>query len=436
MNTQDMRVLQHVLRRYETFYILLHVAGVCVFHTLNVGVLGASAGLQSLVALTLFVICFGVAFDAVPHVPLFTKTRVFLLFPMFGMSVLFLLNLWQNVFRSSANVYVPPVFARFGQSCIATVLLFFGTFYVRIVHGRCKRRQDGNQRSNLISIGVRYKLVAAAAQKRQSVSNLLATAISSDDQPLQIEVEPVLEDAMDMDSARVTLQRVKRKNLVRTRGSEMLSHAQHAIALNIKGRESFLSEPNAKEDGQERGVGEDRSVAQDSSAAALQFWAIPNWQPEMDAKNSEAAELLRLSTCHQLSASFAVCFPFRPVNSLALARCVSVQRWYFALVILIAVVIIAMGPSVIFENMAVSILSSFMLIFCLFVEASRFDRSLVWHLLFRFEVLVFMFSTYSFCFWNILSPQFGKFGMTMSICNNINYICYYTLALLMDGAPM
>jgi hypothetical protein len=241
---------------------------------------------------------------------------------------------------------------------------------------------------------------------------------------------------MDMDSARVTLQRVKRKNLVRTRGSEMLSHAQHAIALNIKGRESFLSEPNAKEDGQERGVGEDRSVAQDSSAAALQFWAIPNWQPEMDAKNSEAAELLRLSTCHQLSASFAVCFPFRPVNSLALARCVSVQRWYFALVILIAVVIIAMGPSVIFENMAVSILSSFMLIFCLFVEASRFDRSLVWHLLFRFEVLVFMFSTYSFCFWNILSPRFGKFGMTRSICNNINYICYYTLALLMDGAPM
>jgi hypothetical protein len=77
-----------------------------------------------------------------------------------------------------------------------------------------------------------------------------------------------------------------------------------------------------------------------------------------------------------------------------------------------------------------------MLIFCMFVEASRFDRSLVWHLLFRFEVLVFMFSTYSFAFWSILRPQFGKFSMTSSICNTINYICFYTLALLMDGAPM
>jgi hypothetical protein len=36
MNTQDVKVLQHVLRRHETYYILLHVAGVCVFHTLNV----------------------------------------------------------------------------------------------------------------------------------------------------------------------------------------------------------------------------------------------------------------------------------------------------------------------------------------------------------------------------------------------------------------
>ncbi len=49
--TQDIKVMLHVLRRYETYYILLHVVGVGVFHTLNVGVLGGSAGLQALEAL-------------------------------------------------------------------------------------------------------------------------------------------------------------------------------------------------------------------------------------------------------------------------------------------------------------------------------------------------------------------------------------------------
>ncbi len=156
---------------------------------------------------------------------------------------------------------------------------------------------------------MRYKLVAAAAQKRQSVSNLLATAISSDDQPLQIEVEPVLEDAMDMDTARVALQRMKRRNLVRTQGSEMLSHDQHVIALDVKGRGSFSCDPNARKKELEGSLrfGGDRTQNNPAAAALPQLWAVPTWQSEVDAKNSnsEAADLL--SACQQLSTSFAVC---------------------------------------------------------------------------------------------------------------------------------
>ncbi len=419
-------MLQHVSRRHETFYILLHVAGVCVFHTLNLGVLGASAGLQSLVALIVGMLGLCVAFDSVPHVPLFIKTRVFLFFPISAMGVLFLLNLWQNVFRSSANAYVPAVFARFGQSCVATLLLFFGKFVFRIVYDRCKQRQDGNQRSILISIGARYKLVTTAARMEQSVSNLAA---SSDDQPPQIEVEPVLEDAMDIDTARIALQWMKRKNLVRTRGSEMLSHDQHAVALDVKGRGSFASNPSARKD---KRLGGDRP--QDSAAAASQLWAVTSRQSEVDAKSSEAAELL--SACQQLSTSFAVCLPFRPVNSLVLAKRISVQRWYFVLAIVSGVVCIAVAAGI-FENIEVSIISSCMIFFVMIVEASRLDRSLVWHLLCSFEVLVFMFSTYSFSLWNILDGYyFRQFSVIRSICNNINFNTLYTFALLTDGAPM
>ncbi len=144
----------------------------------------------------------------------------------------------------------------------------------------------------MCSIGVRYKLAVAAAQIKQSVSNLFATAIS-DDQPLQIEMEPVLEDAMDMDTARVALQRMKRKNLVRTMGSKILSHDEHVIALDIKGRGSliFSSDPNARKKELEGSLrfGGDRTPA----AAALQLWAVPTRQ----WKWMQRSATLRPPTC-------------------------------------------------------------------------------------------------------------------------------------------
>jgi hypothetical protein len=405
--------MQQGLKRYETYYILLHVAGVFVFQTLNVGVLGATPGLQALVVLTFFVVGFSVAFDSVPHVPLFIKTRAFIIFSVLGFGVMFVLNLWQNVFRSSANTYVPPVFARLGQSCVATVLLFFGKFVFRIVYDRYKQRQDGLQRSNLISIGVRYKLVAAtaAAQMEQSMSNLF---VISDNQPLQIEVEPVLEDAMDSDTARVALQRMKRKNLVRTRGSMMLSFDEQAAALDFRaGRGALSPQTNAWGGGAEDQ--EDRS------------------QREAKSSVSEAAQ--QLSAYLQLSTSLAVCFPIRPVNDIELVKRISMQRWYFALVIVASVGCLVIGMDL-FQYTVASILSSCVSVFLLYVEASRFDRSLVWHLLCSFEVIVFMFSTYSFPLWNMVNNYYFRRLDAISICNQINYMVFYSITLLMDGAPM
>ena len=47
-----------------------------------------------------------------------------------------------------------------------------------------------------------------------------------------------------------------------------------------------------------------------------------------------------------------------------------------------------------------------------------------------------MFSTYSFSIWSMLSTfYFGQVDI-VSICNHINYSVGYTLALVMDGAPI
>jgi hypothetical protein len=77
-----------------------------------------------------------------------------------------------------------------------------------------------------------------------------------------------------------------------------------------------------------------------------------------------------------------------------------------------------------------------MIVFFLFVELSRLDRSLARHLLCSFEVLVFMFSTYSYSFWSNYASSYSRQLGIVSICNDINFISAYTLALLTDGAPI
>lgn len=110
------------------------------------------------------------------------------------------------------------------------------------------------------------------------------------------------------------------------------------------------------------------------------------------------------------------------------------QRWYFVFIIVAIVLgaIIGMG----FEIVIVSVLSSCMITFCMFVELTRFDRSLVWHLLQRFEVLVFIFSTYSFTALTLVKNFYFERVGVFQVCNSINYILLYSLALLMDGAPV
>jgi hypothetical protein len=429
---QDITILEQVLKRYETYYILLHIVGICVFHTLNVGVIGAPAGVQALLVLTFATVGYGIVFDSIPHVPLFIKTRVFLLFPTLGTGVLFVLNLVQNMFRSAANTYVPAALARFGQSCVSTVVLFFGKFIFLMVCGLFKQRRDGNQWTNLISIGVRVKMAKAESMSQSAREDEDPAAVPRGESPsvhelhaLQIELEPVLEDAMSAGAARAALERIGRKNLVLTQGSAVLPQDKHAAALNVRELGSFpsKSKPNPRAYAWEEEAWQGRGQAANNHKRLS----------EMAPQSGEAAELLGM--CRELSTSFAVCFPFRPVNNLALAKRISVQRWYFVLCGFVFVLSVVMGTSVV-KNTVASIFVSSIGVFIFVVELSRFDRSLVWHLFFKFEVLIFMFSTYSFSIWNMVNnANFPQLEIT-TISNNINYIMFYTIGLLMDGATM
>jgi hypothetical protein len=138
--------------------------------------------------------------------------------------------------------------------------------------------------------------------------------------------------------------------------------------------------------------------------------------------------------CRQVSSSLAVVFPFCPVNSIALAKRISLQWWYPGYMIMTYLISIFAGTNIL-KKPALSIIASCMAVFGAFVELSRYDRSLVKYLLQRFETLVFLFSTCSVSLWTIVLHLWLDGVDIYMICNILNYLLFYSLSLLMDAAP-